>query len=227
MTAAANGTSFDHFYSYLTGHLGGGSGVIDRLLQHIGYSIEALAIGALIAVPLGLWSGHTGRGATVLSLLSNASRALPTLGLLTIFAILIGVGLNAAIIPLVFIAIPSILVNSYVAIAGVDRSLVDAAKGMGLTPWQVVRSVELPVGLPIIVLGFRTAAIQVVSTATIAAYVGLGGLGRFIIDGYASRNYAEIGAGAVTVALFAIAVEALFLLGQRLLVSPGVRRAGI
>jgi osmoprotectant transport system permease protein len=221
---AAGGTSFYDLFSYLGAHWTGSGGVVHRLVQHLGYSASALAVSAAVALPLGLVTGHTRRGSAVLGLLSNASRALPTLGLLTIFAVLIGVGLDAAIIPLLFIAIPSILVNTAVGIRGVDPVLVDSAKGMGLTPWQVLSRVELPVALPLIVLGFRTAALQVVSTATIAAYVGLGGLGRYIIDGQATRNFAELGAGAVAVVVFAVSVESLFILGQRLVVSPGLRR---
>lgn len=221
---AASGTSFVDLFSWMGSHWGGTDGVVHRLVQHLGYSVEALALSALIAVPIGLITGHTGRGASVLTLLSNSSRALPTLGLLVLFGVMIGVGLEAAIIPLVFIAVPSILVNTYVGIRGVDRSLVDAAGGMGLTARQVLWRLEVPVALPLIILGFRTAAIQVVSTATIAAFVGLGGLGRFIIDGQATRNFAELGAGAVAVAAFAIITEAAFLAAQWLLVSPGVRR---
>jgi osmoprotectant transport system permease protein len=222
----SGGTSFTDMWSYLTTRADwdGPGGISHRLVQHVGYSAEALALAAVVALPVGLMTGHTGRGGTLLSLASNASRALPTLGLLTIFAILIGVGLDAAIIPLILIAIPSILVNTYVGVRGVDRALVDAALGMGLTPVQVLGKVELPVALPLIVLGLQTAALQVISTATIAAFVGLGGLGRFIIDGQATHNYAELGAGAFVVAALAIVTEAFFLLGERLLVSPGVRR---
>jgi osmoprotectant transport system permease protein len=220
--AAAN-TSFSGIFTYIDGHWGGSGGLIQRLVQHLGYSLEILVISAVIALPLGLITGHTGRGGAVLSILSNVSRALPTLGLLVLLAIVLGVGFKAAILPLVFIAVPSILVNTYVGIRGVDRSLVDAAYGMGLTPAQVLLRVEIPVGLPLIVLGLRTAALQVVSTATIAAYVGVGGLGRLIIDGQASRNFAELGAGSVAVAAFAIVTEGVFLLAQRFLVSPGVR----
>jgi osmoprotectant transport system permease protein len=200
------------------------NGILHRLLQHLAYSGETLLIALAVALPLGLATGHTRRGGVVLSMLSNASRALPTLGLLTLFAILIGVGIDAAIFPLLFLAIPAILVNTNVGIRGVDPALVDAARGMGLTPRQVLGRVEIPVALPLIVLGLRTAALQVVSTATIAAYVGLGGLGRLIIDGQASHNSAELGAGAVVVAAVAILIEALFLVGQRLVVSPGVRQ---
>ncbi len=225
MIASSGNTSLGHLFSYMGSHWSGSGGLAQRLLEHLAYSLEALLLSAAIALPIALLTGHTGRGATVLTLLSNASRALPTLGLLTMFAVLIGVGLDAALVPLVFIAIPSILVNTYVGVRGVDRSLVDAARGMGLTPAQVLWRVEVPVALPLIVLGFRTAALQVVSTATIAAYIGLGGLGRLIIDGQAQHNFAELGAGAVAVAVFAIVTEAAFLAGQRLLVSPGVRRA--
>jgi osmoprotectant transport system permease protein len=221
---AAAGTSFWDFGTWIGAHWGGSGGVVHRIVQHVGYSVGSLAASAVIALPLGLFAGHTGRGTAVLSLLSNASRALPTFGLLTLFAVLIGVGLDAAIIPLVFIGIPSILVNTYVGVRNVDRSLVDSARGMGLRPLQVLSQVEIPVALPLIVLGLRTAALQIVSTATIAAYVGLGGLGRFIIDGQASRNFAEVGGGAVAVAVFAVATEGIFLAAQRLLVSPGVRR---
>ena len=219
-------SSLGGLVSYLTtgSNWSSSDGILHRLLQHLAYSGETLLIAVVIALPIGLVTGHAKRGGSALSLVSNASRALPTLGLLTLFAILIGVGIDAAIFPLVFLAIPSILVNTNVGVRGVDPSLVDAAEGMGLTPVQVVRRVEIPVALPLIVLGLRTAALQVVSTATIAAYVGLGGLGRFIIDGQASHNSAELGAGAVVVAAFAIVIEALFLVGQRLVVSPGIRQ---
>lgn len=221
----ASATSLGGMWSYISDHLGGATGVIDRIGQHAVYSAEALLLAGAVAVPFGLWTGHTGRAGTALTLLSNASRALPTLGLVVIFAIMIGVGLSAAIIPLVFIGIPSILVNTHVALRGVDRSLVDAAKGMGLTSWQLLWRVEVPVGLPIIFLGLRVAALQIVSTATIAAYVGLGGLGRYVIDGLATGDFAEVGAGALLVAGFAIVTEILFLGAARLLVSPGVRRS--
>jgi len=222
---AAAGTSASDLFSYLTtaSNWHGSSGIPDRLLQHLGYSAEALIIAGAIALPLGLFSGHTGRGGAFLSMISNATRALPTLGLLVLFAILIGVGLQAALIPLVLLAVPAILVNTYVGVRDVDRSVVDAARGTGMNGWQVLLKVELPVALPLIFLGLRLAAIQVVSTATIAAYVGLGGLGRFIIDGQASRNFAELGAGALLVCVFAIIIEAFFLICQRILVSPGVR----
>jgi osmoprotectant transport system permease protein len=224
MIAAAN-TSVSGVWSYLTAgsNWSGPDGFPTRLLQHLGYSVEALAIAIAIGLPIGLICGHTGRGGAVLSMVSNAARALPTLGLLTLFAVLIAVGLTAALIPLVLLAIPPILVNTYVGIRNADQLLVDAARGMGLRPAQVLFRVEVPVALPIMMLGLRTSALQVVSTATIAAEVGIGGLGRYIIDGYATKNFAELGAGAVMVAAFAIAVEVVLLLIQHLVVSPGLR----
>lgn len=217
--------SFGGVWAWLTtaSHWTGSDGVEHRLWQHLGYSLEAIAIAALIAVPLGLYAGHTNRGGAVLTSLGNAGRALPTLGLLVLFAIEIGVGLNAAIIPLVLLAIPPILVNTYEGIRGIPGDLADAAQGMGLHPLQVLFRVEVPVSLPLIMLGLRLAALQVVATTTVAAYVGVGGLGRYIIDGQASRNYAELGAGAILVVLFALVTEGLFLVALRAVVSPGVR----
>lgn len=221
----SGGTSVGGILSYLgtAANWSGSSGFLHRLLQHVGYSGLTILIAIAVALPLGLVTGHTRRGGALLTLVSNTTRALPTLGLLTIFAITIGVGLEAAVVPLLLLAIPAILVNTNVGITSVDQTLVDAAHGMGLTPRQVLWQVEIPIALPLIILGLRTAALQVVSTATIAAYVGLGGLGRFIIDGQGSGNYAELGAGAVVVAVFAISTEALFFAAQRVLVSPGVR----
>lgn len=222
----ANGTSIGGIVSYLTtaANWSGSSGILHRLVQHLGYSGATILIALLLALPLGLLTGHTRHGGIPLTVLSNTTRALPTLGLLTLFAILVGVGIDAAIIPLLLLAIPAILVSSNVGITGVDPALVDAAYGMGLTSFAVLWRVEIPLALPSIILGLRTAALQVVSTATIAAYVGLGGLGRYIIDGQASGNFTELGAGAVIVAGLAIVTEGVFLLAQRMLVSPGVRQ---
>jgi osmoprotectant transport system permease protein len=225
VVSLSTSTSVGGIVSYLgtADNWTGSSGFLHRLLQHVSYSGVTILIAICVALPLGLVTGHTRRGGALLTIVSNTSRALPTLGLLTIFAVTIGVGLEAAVVPLLLLAIPAILVNTNVGVTSVDPTLVDAAYGMGLTPFQVLWQVEIPMAMPLIILGLRTAALQVVSTATIAAYVGLGGLGRFIIDGQSSGNFAELGAGAAVVAVFAIATEGLFLLARRLLVSPGVR----
>jgi osmoprotectant transport system permease protein len=194
-----------------------------RLLQHLGYSGLSLLVAALIALPAGVWIGHTGRGGVVVVNIANAWRAIPTLGLLVLMVVLIGFSVLAWLVPLVVLAIPPILVNAYEGVAGVDPGLRDAARGMGMTGWQSLRKVELPVALPLIMLGLRTGAIFVVATATIAAEIGLGGLGRYIIDGLSQSNYAEVAGGAVLVVLLALLVQVIFVI-LRFLVVPAPLR---
>ena len=161
----------------------GPDGIPARLVQHLEYTGIAVAVAALIALPLGLLIGHTGRGGFVIVTLANLGRALPTLGLV-VLAFLISNGSSAAVlVALVVLAIPPILVDTYEGVPGVDRDVKDAARGMGMTAGQILLRAEIPMATPLILLGLRTAAIQVVATATIAAYIGLGGLGRYIFDG--------------------------------------------
>jgi osmoprotectant transport system permease protein len=204
-------------------HWQGSGGIPERVLQHLGYTGLALLVAALIAVPLGVVIGHTGRGGFLIVNLANVWRAIPTLGLLILIVVLIGFSLLVWLVPLTVLAIPPILVNAYEGVAGVDPDLKDAAKGMGMNPWQVLTKVEVPVAMPLIVLGLRTAAIFVVSTATIAAYVGLGGLGRYIIDGLAVNNYLEVAGGAAVIVLLALIVQVIFVGLRRLLVPAGLR----
>ncbi|MBO3746393.1 ABC transporter permease subunit [Streptosporangiaceae bacterium NEAU-GS5] len=204
----------------------GSGGIPNRLIEHLGFSLAAFVLSAVIAIPLGLWIGHTGRGALLVVISANAARALPTLGLLVLVVLLIGVGtIWPVLIPLVALAVPPILVNTYEGVRGVDPDLRDAAYGMGLRGRQVLFQVQVPVALPLILLGLRLAAIQVVATATVAAFVGLGGLGRFIIDGLATKDYPSVIGGAVLVAALALAVQFGFTLVNRVAVSPGVRQA--
>ena len=203
-----------------------GSGDIPiRLLQHLGYSGLSLLVAALIALPAGIWIGHTGRGGVVVVNIANAWRAIPTLGLLVLMVVLIGFSVLAWLVPLVVLAIPPILVNAYEGVAGVDPGLRDSARGMGMTGWQSLRKVELPVALPLIMLGLRTGAIFVVATATIAAEIGLGGLGRYIIDGLSQSNYAEVAGGAVLVVLLALIVQVIFVVLRFLVVPAPLRVA--
>ena len=195
-----------------------------RILEQLGYTALALLIAALIAIPLGILIGHTGRGAVAVVQLANAWRAIPTLGLLVLLAVTLGFSALAWLIPLVVLGIPPILVNTYEGVAGVEPELKDAARGMGMTSWQQVRKVEVPVASPLIILGLRTGAIFVVATATIAAYIGLGGLGRYIIDGLATNNYGEVAGGAALVVLLALAVQFLFVGVRRLAVPAGLRQ---
>jgi osmoprotectant transport system permease protein len=208
------------------GHWHGNSGIPERLVEHATYCLEALVIAAAIGVPLGLLTGHLRRGGRAVGALANLARALPTLGLLVLLAVTTNFGVTSLIpvlVTLVVLALPQILLNTYEGVRSADPAAVDAARGMGMSGPQVLIRVEAPIALPLILQGLRTAAFQVVATATIAAYVGIGGLGRFIIDGLASKDYASVVGGAVLVALVALVAEVLFALAERLAVSPGLR----
>jgi osmoprotectant transport system permease protein len=202
----------------------GAGGIPQRMLEHLTYSVVALALAAVIALPLGLWIGHTGRLAFLVVNLSNAARALPTVGVLILAVALVGIGFTPVLLALVALAVPPILVNTYEGVRSVDPTVPAAAKGMGMRGPQILLRAEVPVALPAILLGLRTAAVQTISTATIAALVSLGGLGRFVFDGLARSEYDQVAGGAVLVAALAIAAEGLFTLLMITLVSPGVRR---
>ncbi|MFK4149548.1 ABC transporter permease [Streptomyces sp. NPDC004065] len=204
-------------------HWHGYDGIPTRLAEHIRYSLIALAVAAAIGLPVGLATGHWGRGGNALALIATAGRALPSFGLLVLMFILLGFGMVPVMIPLVVLAVPPILVTTYEAMRSVDPSPVDAARGMGMGESRVLFQVELPVALPLILSGLRSAAIQIVSTATIAAYVSLGGLGRYIVDGLYQRDYEKVVGGATLVAVLALATLGIFWVGGRVGVSPGVR----
>ncbi|MFE0253797.1 ABC transporter permease [Streptomyces sp. NPDC059010] len=207
-----------------SGHWQGYDGIPTRVAEHIQYTLTALAIAAAIGLPVGLLTGHTGRGGNTLALIATAGRALPSFGLMVLMFILLGLGMAPVMIPLVVLAVPPILVTTYEAMRSVDPAPVDAARGMGMAETGVLFRVELPVALPLILSGLRSAAIQIVSTATIAAYVSFGGLGRYIIDGLYQRNYEKVVGGATLVAALALTTLALFWALGRLAVSAGVRR---
>ena len=218
---------FSYAWDWVTtdAHWHGSGSIPQQLVAHLGYSGLPLLIAAVIAVPLGVLTGHTGRGAALVASFANVWRGIPTLGLLILLAVYLGFTLLTWLIPLVVLAIPPILVNVYEGVAGVDPGVKDAAKGMGMTPWQQVIKVEVPIAMPLILVGLRTGAIFVVATATIAAYIGLGGLGRFIIDGLASDQYGPVAGGALLVVILALLVLGLFSLLSRLLVPAGLRGA--
>lgn len=206
----------------------GADGIPHRLLQHLWYSLLAVVVAMVIALPLGLWIGHSGRGRWLVST-ANSLRAVPTLGLL--FAVSLWVGpifrgdlafLVPAVFVLLLLAVPPLLAGTYAGVEAVDPAARDAARGVGMTGWQVLRQVELPCALPLVMSGVRTAVLQVVATTTIAALIGLGGLGRYLIDGIALSDYARAAGGALLVGLLAILLEGLLALLQRRLVSPGL-----
>jgi osmoprotectant transport system permease protein len=202
--------------------LGSPTGIPHRIVEHLGYCGIALLVAAVVAIPVGLAIGHTGRGAFLVISIGNAWRALPTFGLLSLLVALIGVGPIPALAALVVLAIPPLLLATYSGVQAVDPGTVDAARGMGLREVQVLSHVEVPIALPLVIGGLRSAALQVVSTATIAAYVGLGGLGRLLVDGLALGEYDQVVAGAVVVAGLAIAVDLALAAVQRYAVSPGL-----
>jgi osmoprotectant transport system permease protein len=203
-----------------------GSGSIpQRFLEHLFYTVLTLLVSVVIAVPLGAWIGHTGRGGFLVVGLANGLRALPTLGLLVLLVVATGLGLLGPITALVILAVPPILAGTYAGVRNVDAAVVDAARGMGMREREVLLGVELPNALPLMLGGIRSSVLQVVSTATIAAYVSLGGLGRFIVDGLSLRDFPQMIAGSVLVALLAVVADLLLAGLQRLLVSPGLRAA--
>jgi osmoprotectant transport system permease protein len=204
----------------------GPDGVPARTLQHLGYTALSMVFALIISLPIGALVGHTGRGGVVVVGLANGLRALPSLGLLTIVVLVGGLGLAPPTIVLVVLAIPPALAGTYAGIRAVDASVVDAARGMGMREWEILLKVEVPNALPLIFGGIRNATLQVVATATIAAYVSLGGLGRYVIDGYAQLDYSQMLAGALLVAVLAILVDLLLVGVQRLVVSPGLASSG-
>ena len=200
-------------------HWVGDDGVPHRLVQHVGYSALTVAVASAVAIPIGLWIGHTGRLRGLAIAVTGALRALPTLGVLTYFVLLSGIGLRAPILALTLLAIPPLLAGAYSGLETVDRATIDAARGIGMTEWQVLRKVEVPLALPLIVGGVRSATLQVVATATVAAYVGLGGLGRYLIDGLALGDYPRMAAGSVLVIVVALVLDGIFVLLQRLAIG--------
>jgi osmoprotectant transport system permease protein len=216
------------FFGWLTDPVNwsGPDGIPQRLVEHVGYTALTLLIALIIAVPLGAWIGHTGRGGFLVVGLANGLRALPTLGLLVLLVGAIGIGLIGPLIALVVLAVPPILAGTYAGVRNVDNAVVDAAKGMGMRGRDVLFQVELPNALPLIIGGIRSSVLQVISTATIAAFVALGGLGRFIVDGLAVRDFGQMIGGSLLVAVLAIVIDLLLAGLQKLLVSPGLRIAG-
>lgn len=210
-------------------HWDGPGGIGARLGEHLYYSVLALLLATVIALPLGLWIGHTGRGRALVIGTSGALRALPSLGLLTFLAVALGVGINGALLPstivLAVLAAPPILAGAYAGVEGIDPAIVDGARATGLSERQIVTGVELPLAAPMVLGGIRSAMLQVIATATIAAYLGLGGLGRFILDGLPVRDYPQMLAGAILVTLLALGIDGLFIALQRSLLTPGVRAA--
>ena len=204
-------------------HWQGSDGIPVRLAQHVQLSAESVAIGALIALPIGIVLGHFGRFGNLAINISNIGRAVPSFGLLVIAFQVLGLGDGPIILALTALAIPPMVTNSYVALREVDPEIREAARGMGYRALAQLLRVELPLAVPLIMAGIRTSAVQVVATATLAALIAGGGLGRYIVDGLAQQIYAKEFAGAVLVAGLALTTEVSLLTLERVLVPRGIR----
>ncbi|MDT0165708.1 ABC transporter permease subunit [Actinotalea sp. AC32] len=203
----------------------GPGGIGARLGEHLAFSGLVVLAAAVLALPLGVAVGHARRGRSFVVAIAGGARALPTLGLLTLLGLWLGIGLRAPFLALVVLAIPSILAGAYAGIEAIDRTTVDSARAVGMTEWQVLTRVELPLGLPVVVGGLRAATLQVVATATLAAYVADAGLGRLLFTGLKTRDYPQMLAGSLLVAALALVLEGFFALAQRRAVPAGdVRR---
>jgi osmoprotectant transport system permease protein len=204
-------------------HWQGPDGIPIRLAQHVQLSAEAVAIGALIALPIGIGLGHFGRFGNLAINISNVGRAIPSFAILVIAFQAFGLGDAPIILALTALAIPPMVTNSYVALWEVDVDIKEAARGMGYRELAQLVRVELPLAVPLIMAGIRTSAVQVVATATLAAIVAGGGLGRYIVDGFATQIYTKVFAGALLVALLALATELSLAAGRRALTPRGLR----
>lgn len=227
-------STWQQLHAYLTSYYtwNGAHGIPDEAWGSLGITAIALAIAAVLALPLGVWLGHRRRrgGNAVISVVASVTRAVPTYGLLVLLAgfTVIGIGNRAAVIALAVFALAPLLTNAYVGVSEVDPDAIEAARGMGMSRQQVLRRVELPLAVPLIAAGVRTAVVQTFATATLAAFVGGGGLGQIISlgDGEATNGYGELIGGALAVGVLALILELLFGLVQALL-TPGSRARGL
>ena len=203
-------------------NFGGPNGIAERFGEHLVYTVVSMLIALAIALPLGLYIGHTGRGRNAVIAITSAARAVPTFGLVLFVILFTGLGLWPLVFVLVVLAIPPVLAGVYSGLESVDRVTIDAARATGMSEWQILTRVEIPLGLPLIVGGVRAATLQVIATATIASYTGLGGLGQIITSGIGLNDYDRILGGALLVTALALGVDAVFASAQRLTATKGL-----
>jgi osmoprotectant transport system permease protein len=206
-----------------SGNWWGGDGLIGRIGEHMWYSVIALTIAIVIALPIGLVIGHTGRGRFVAVSTGNLLRAIPTFGVVALLFIWKPLTLWPLLLALAVLAIPPIMINTAAGIAGVDPQTRDAAEGVGLTGPQVLARVEIPSAIPLILAGVRSASNQVIATATVLGFKGQGGLGRYIFSGYSTQRYFIVYGASIVVIVLVLSVEGAFAIAQRRLISPGLR----
>lgn len=204
----------------------GDGGLLQRIVEHLRYTVIAVLGAAVVAVPLGLAVGHTDRGGTLAVGLANAMRALPTLGVITLLSLMLGIlKTGPVLLGLGLLAVPPILAGAYAGVQSVDRAVVDAAAGVGMTSWQRLWQVEVPIAMPLLLGGLRGAVLQVVATATVAAYVGLGGLGRPLLDGLRVTDYPRVAGAAVVAAALAVLLDLGLAALSRSMIPRGLRSA--
>lgn len=202
----------------------GGPGIGFRIGEQVGYTALALVVVILIAVPAGLAIGHTGRGRTVAIVASNISRALPTLGLLAVLILVLGIGLIPTIIVLVILGIPPLLAGVYAGLESVNRETIDAARAIGMTEFQILLKVEIPLAIALLIGGLRASTLQIVATVAVAAIFGGGGLGRFVVDGQQTADYPKMFGGAILITLLALLIDGIYAIFQKFVVPRGVSR---
>ena len=195
-----------------------------RIGEHLFYTFISVIIVAVIAIPLGYFIGHTGKGREIAIGVSGAARAIPSFGLILLLVLLIGVTQKplAAFIAFVLLGIPSVLAGAYSGLEAIDRRVIDSARAVGMTEWQILWKVEIPLGLPLLIGGLRSATLQIVATVTLAAYIGLGGLGGYIIAGLALRRFDQMLGAALVIVALALVLDGIFALAERLVVPRGV-----
>jgi len=196
--------------------------IVEKTLEHLELSVIAIVIALLIGLPVGVVLGHIHRGSFLAINLGNVGRALPSLAVVAFGLAIFGIGMWNVVFALVVLAVPPIVTNAFVAVDGVDHDAVESARGMGMSPWQVLRRVELPLALPLVFAGIRTASLYVIATATLAGIVGGGGLGDIIVNQASYRLAGVIGA-ALCVSALAFTVDALLAAVQRAMTPPGLR----
>ena len=196
---------------------GGASGISSRLQQHLYFTLAVVVVACVLAFPAGVAIGHTRRGVAVVPMVTASARALPTLGLLTLVGLWSGLGLVAPFCALLVLAIPPMLAGAYSGITSAEPVTVDAARAIGLSSWQVLTQVELPAAVPLLLEGLRSTTLQVVATATLAAYTADVGLGRFLFTGLKTRDYTQMIGGALLVVALALVLDLLLVQAKRLI----------
>jgi osmoprotectant transport system permease protein len=201
-----------------------GPGIGGELAAHLFLTVISLAVAVVIAVPLGLAIGHTGRGRGGAILIGNVVRAFPTLGLLSILLLLLGLGLLPTVLVFVLLGVPPLLAGAYAGVESVDKQTVDAARAVGMTEWQVLTAVEIPLAAPLLLGGLRSAALQIIATVTLVSNFGTDSLGQFIISGASTQDYVQMVGGSILVTVLALLADAVLALAQRFTVPRGVSR---